>query len=183
MDRPRILKWEMFGILFIFLLGSSLHFTFDLSGYWKPLALISGVNESVWEHLKIGFWPAFIWGAIEFFVFGKKKVQNFLFAKAVSFLLISATIVFLFYSYTLATGAEILVVDIIIFFIAIVVAQITSYRIMLMKKRYFTLRVLGIVIIVVNLFLFSLLSYFAPRNFLFEDPRTGGYGIIAEDEH
>ncbi len=182
MDKTRILKWEMFGILFIFLFGSLLHFTFKWSGFWGPLALISGVNESVWEHLKIGFWPAFIWGVIELFVFGK-KTKNFLFAKSISFLLISAVIIFLFYSYTLATGAEILAVDIVIFFIAIAVAQIAGYKIMFRKKRYFSLKVLGIVVIVIHLLLFSLLSYFAPRSPIFEDPRTGSYGIVEEIDH
>ncbi|MCJ7665514.1 MAG: DUF6512 family protein, partial [Actinobacteria bacterium] len=60
MKRKKLLTWEMLGILFAFILGSLLHFTFELSGSWGPMALISGVNESVWEHLKIGFWPAFV---------------------------------------------------------------------------------------------------------------------------
>ena len=107
MERKKVLRWEMFGILFISLAGSFLHFTFELSGFWKPLAVISAVNESVWEHLKIGFWPAFIWGVIEFFIFGR-KIKNFFFAKAVTFLLIPFVIVILFYSYTYVTGTEFL---------------------------------------------------------------------------
>ena len=50
------------------------------------MAVISGVNESTWEHFKIGFWPAFIWAFFEFFVFGR-KTKNFFFAKGISFLL------------------------------------------------------------------------------------------------
>ncbi len=177
MERKKVLKWEMFGILFISLVGSFLHFTFELGGFWKPLAVISAVNESVWEHLKIGFWPAFIWGIIEFFVFGK-KVKNFFFAKAVTFLLIPLIIVVLFYSYTYVTGTELLAVDITIFFAAITTAQIVGYRIMLIRKKFLSLNVLGAVIILICLVSFSLFSYFPPRYHLFKDAVTGGYGII-----
>jgi hypothetical protein len=182
MERKVVLKWEMFGILFISLAGSLLHFAFELSGFWKPLAVIGAVNESVWEHLKIGFWPAFIWGIVEFFVFGR-KIKNFFFAKAVTFLLIPSIIVILFYSYTYKTGTEILAVDITIFFIAIAAAQIIGYRIMLVRKRFLSLKVIGAVIIIVCLVSFSLLSYFPPRYQLFRDAVTGGYGIIGESNH
>jgi len=177
MERKKILTWEMLGILFTFMIGAFLHFTFELSGFWEPMALISGVNESVWEHLKIGFWPAFVWGIIEFFIF-RKKVKNFFFAKAISYLILPVIIVTLFYGYTLIFNIESLAIDIVIFFIAIAVAQIVSYRLMLMRERKISLNVLGAVIIIINIILFSLLSYFPPKCPIFKDPVTGGYGIV-----
>ena len=63
------LKWELLGIVFIIVLGGALHFVFDLSGEWPPLALIAAVNESVWEHLKLGFWPALIYFLFPVFSF------------------------------------------------------------------------------------------------------------------
>jgi len=182
MERKKVLRWEMFGILFISLAGSFLHFTFELSGFWKPLAVISAVNESVWEHLKIGFWPAFIWGVIEFFIFGK-KIKNFFFAKAVTFLLIPFVIVILFYSYTYVTGTEFLAVDIAIFFAAIAVAQAAGYRIMITRKKFLSLNIIGAVIILICLVLFSIFSYFPPRYQLFKDAVTGGYGIVEKNHH
>ena len=177
MNRKKILSWEMFGILFTVLIGSLLHFTFELSGEWTPMAIISGVNESTWEHFKIGFWPAFAWGIIEFFIFGK-NVKNFFFAKGISFLIIPAVISVLFYSYTLIFKIESLAIDIVIFIIAIAVAQIVSYRLMLLKERRLYLNIIGGIIIVINIVLFSLLSYFPPECLIFKDPGTGGYGII-----
>lgn len=177
MDRKKILLWEMLGILFTFLVGALLHFTFELSGEWTPMAIISGVNESVWEHFKIGFWPALIWGIIEFFIFGK-KVRNFFFAKGISFLVIPAVIATLFYGYTLIFKIESLAIDIAIFFIAIAVAQIVSYRLMLKKERRLYLNIIGVVIIIINIVLFSLLSFFPPECPIFKDPVTGGYGIV-----
>lgn len=177
MYRKRMLTWEMLGILFIFLGGALLHFTFELSGEWTPMAVISAVNESVWEHFKIGFWPAFIWGIIELFIF-KKKTKNFFFAKGISFLMIPIVIAGLFYGYTMIFKIESLIIDILIFFIAIAIAQIISYRLMLIKERKPALNIIGIVLIIMNLVLFSILSFFPPQWTIFKDSVTGGYGII-----
>ncbi len=46
----KILRYELFGIIFIVLLGSSLHFTYELSGENPLVGAFSAVNESVWEH-------------------------------------------------------------------------------------------------------------------------------------
>jgi hypothetical protein len=48
----------------IVLAGSALHFAFDWSGHWLPLALIAAVNESVWEPMKLAFWPAVTWAVL-----------------------------------------------------------------------------------------------------------------------
>ena len=175
-DRKRILKWEMFGILFIFLFGAFLHFVFELSGGFKAVALVGAVNESVWEHLKIGFWPAFIWAIIEFFIFGK-RTRNFLIAKGTSSTLIALLITGIYYG-ALALNIENLAVDITNFFISIVIAQIVSYRIILVQRYYKVLSVIGVILIVANLIGFSLLSYYPPQCPIFKDPVTGGYGIV-----
>src|SRR5665647_1325818 len=101
--RKRILKWEMWGILFIFLIGATFHFIFELSGKNTIVGLFGAVNESVWEHIKIGFWPAFIWAIIEFFIWGR-KIKNFLIAKGVSFVLIGVLITGIYYLCLLYTS-------------------------------------------------------------------------------
>src|SRR5665811_229847 len=132
MNNKKIIGWEIFGILFIFLLGAFFHFIYEISGFLKPIALIGAVNESVWEHLKIGFWPAFIWAIIEFFAFGK-RTKSFLFAKGIAFTMSALLITGIFYI-TKAAGIESLPVDIVNFFVSIVIAQIISYRLILVKS-------------------------------------------------
>ena len=44
-------------ILWTFILGSICHFLYEFSDYNPFLALIVPVNESVWEHLKLVFFP------------------------------------------------------------------------------------------------------------------------------
>ena len=175
-DRKRILKWEMWGILFIFLIGASFHFIFELSGKNTIVGLFGAVNESVWEHIKIGFWPAFIWAIIEFFIWGR-KIKNFLIAKGGSFVLIGVFITGIYYL-VVSLGIENLAVDITNFFISIAIAQIISYRLMLVQRHYKVLSIIGIVIILLNIAAFSLLSYFPPGCPIFRDPISSGYGIF-----
>ncbi len=66
MDRRAVLKWEVWGILFIIFVGSSLHFLFALSGSWRAIAWLAAVNESAWEHLKMAFWPTLLWALLEY---------------------------------------------------------------------------------------------------------------------
>ena len=92
--------------------------------------------------------------------------------------MIPAVISVLFYGYTLIFKIESLAIDIVIFIIAIAVAQIVSYRLMLLKERKLCLNIIGGIIIVINIVLFSLLSFFPPECPIFKDPVTGGYGIV-----
>jgi hypothetical protein len=45
--KTKILLYELVGILFITILGSTLHFTYELSGNSEFVAVFSAVNESV----------------------------------------------------------------------------------------------------------------------------------------
>ena len=55
--KAKLLIWEIACIFWIAFAGALLHFAFELSDYWKPMAFIAAVNESVWEHQKMFFWP------------------------------------------------------------------------------------------------------------------------------
>ena len=85
-------------MLFISLLGGVLHFTFGWSGYNPVVGIFSAVNESVWEHLKLGFWPALLYMIIEYRFL--KAANNFFLAKTVVPYTMTAIIPAIFYSYT-----------------------------------------------------------------------------------
>ena len=50
-------KWELAGLFFAIATGNLLHFVYDWSGESLVAAVISGVNESTWEHMKLLFLP------------------------------------------------------------------------------------------------------------------------------
>jgi len=77
-----VLRWELVGIGVIFIVGAIFHFLFEWAGGWSPVGVIAAVNESVWEHFKIAFWPALIYAIIEY-PFLKRSVNNFFIAKAI----------------------------------------------------------------------------------------------------
>ena len=61
--------------------ASALHFAFELSDFYRPLAIVAAVNESTFEHLKIFFWPAAIMAVVEH-AFIKGHVNNYWWGKA-----------------------------------------------------------------------------------------------------
>ena len=98
-----ILRWELGEIAFIVVLGSLLHFAFEWSGRSIPITPIAAVNESVWEHLKLGFWPALVYAVLEYRRLGK-SAKNFFFAKTLGIYPIPIIVVVLYYSYTTILG-------------------------------------------------------------------------------
>ena len=170
----KVLLWELTGIVFIVLLGSFLHFTFELSGESPVVGAFSAVNESTWEHLKLAVFPALLFMLIEWRWLSRQA--NFLFAKAVGISLMPVSIVVLFYGYT-AVIPDSFVMDILIFIIAVMIGQIASYRLMRGEESVARTRVAKIVLVLLPV-LFVLMTFFPLEVFLFQDPVTGGYGVL-----
>ncbi len=174
--RKYVLKWEMSGIVFVFLLGALLHFLFEWSGESRVVGLFASVNESVWEHFKQGFWPMVIYTAIEYrFLSG--RIDNFFTGKAMAVYLIPSITGLVFYGYTAVTGEEILIVDILIFLVAIILGQITSYKIMTSVKFPKYSNVVSIIFIVLLASILVLSTFYPPNLPIFLDSNTGTYGI------
>ncbi len=170
----------MWGILFIILFGSLLHFTFDFSGGWRPLGIISAVNESVWEHLKLVFWPAVFWTIIEFFFLRKTAIYNsssFILAKAIGAYIMPLVIVVIFFSYTAFTGYSILAIDLVSFVIAVFIGQIASYKLWYSLRLPKLLNSLGFAMFVIGVLLFVFFTFYPPEAVIFQDPVTGSFGI------
>jgi hypothetical protein len=181
--KQRIQRWESLGMVFIVAFGASLHFLFEWSGYWRPMALIAAVNESTWEHFKIAFWPSIIWALIEF-PFIRKQTRNFGIAKAAGLLSMPLVIAVLFYGYTAFTGQHFLIADIIIFIIAVIIGQSVSMRLMARAAIEMPwLRWLAFGVMAIMIAAYSTLSYYPAKNFIFAHPGSGEYGILADYDH
>ncbi len=178
MERRRILFFELAGIAFIVIFGSILHFTFEWSGSQAAVGVFSAVNESVWEHLKLGFWPAIVFALIEF-KYLKKSTNNFLFAKTVGIYLIPVVIMVIFYSYTAILGESILVIDILSFVIAVIVGQLVSYKLLTAKTLPYNLDRISLIALILLGLAFVLFTFYPPQLPMFQDPITGEYGIFS----
>ena len=171
-----ILRWELSGILFVFLLGALLHFVFEWSGESRVIGAIASVNESVWEHFKQGFWPMCLYAGIEY-RFICSHINNFFTAKAVAVYLIPIITALVFYAYTTATGEEILIVDILIFAVAITVGQLTSYRILTSVTLPEYANMISVAFISILALVLILFTFYPPYLPIFFDGNTGTYGI------
>ena len=177
-ERKRILFYELAGIVFIIILGSILHFTFEWAGHNAIVGVFSAVNESVWEHLKLGFWPAIVFALIEF-KYLKKATNNFLFGKTVGIYLIPVVIIVIFYSYTAILGESILIIDVLSFVIAVIVGQLVSYRLLTWKTLPYNLDKVSLIALFLLGLAFVLFSFYPPQLAMFQDPITGEYGIVS----
>ena len=171
-----VLKWEVSGILFVFLLGALLHFWFEWSGESRIVGLLAPVNESVWEHFKLGFWPMCLFAAMEY-RFLQGQVNNFLTAKAAAIYIIPIVTALLFYGYTTITGEEILIVDILIFLVAIVIGQLTSYKLMISSPLPQYTNFISPLFIILLALILMLFTFYPPHLPIFLDGNTGTYGI------
>lgn len=172
-----VLRWELIGIAAISLAGSVLHFVFEWAGGWEPVGVIAAVNESVWEHLKIAFWPALFYAIIEY-PFLRRSTSNFFIAKAIGIYLMPIAIVAIFYSYTAVVGHEILAVDILTFFVAVAIGQLASYKILMMRQWPKWTVGVGLAMVVLLAITFGVFTFYPPHLGIFRDVVSGGYGII-----
>ena len=164
-------------MLFIIFLGSFMHFLFELTGYWAPIGAIAAVNESVWEHLKLGYWPLVFFTLIQY-NFIKDEAKNIALAKLLGSLVIIGFIIVFFYSYTAILGEDLLFLDILSFVLAVVLAQLVSYKILTMKRLKKAVSIVSLVGLAIIGLLFILFTYFPPHLPLFQDGLTGEYGIV-----
>jgi hypothetical protein len=171
-----LLKWELWGIAFIFFVGSALHFLFEATGQWPPAGAIAAVNESVWEHLKLAFWPALLFALIEHSMV-KKMVNNFAFAKTIGVYLMVIIIPIIFYSYTAVTGKSIFVIDITSFIVAVIVGQLSSYKLLMYRKLPGNFNKVSLIALVLLGLTFVLFTFYPPQLPIFKDPITGKYGL------
>ena len=172
-----ILTWEFLGIIFVVVVGALFHFMFEILKYWIPIASFFPVNESVWEHLKLPYWPLIIFSLVEY-NFIKEEAKNFIVAKTVSFILAISTILIVFYSYTAILGTELLIIDILSFVIGVIIGQLVSYK-LITRKRLSKWYIYASWVIFIGFgLLFAIFTYFPPTIQLFLDSESGLYGII-----
>lgn len=108
---------SLIGTLVVCILGSVNHFIYDLSGGSPFAAAFGSVNESLWEHMKLLFFPYALYILIEYFIFGK-NIRSFLFSRVTGLLFGLAFIPSAYYIYTGLLGKNLFVLDILIFIAA-----------------------------------------------------------------
>lgn len=175
--RKRLFFWEAGGFLFTGLVGTLLHFVYEWSGGSILTAAFSAVNESTWEHMKLLFFPMFLFSVAQVCVLGK-NYPNFLAVRAVSTLAGLLLIPVLFYTYTGVLGFHVMWADAAVFFLAALGAFALDFR--LLRRSRFSQpwqQVLGLAALWALAFCFVWCTFRPFPLALWRDSVTGRSGI------
>lgn len=161
------------------ILGSILHFTYELSHRNKFVAIFSAVNESTWEHIKLALSGIFFCMLVDIWIFGENP--NYWLARSLSLVMPILVIPAFFYGYRVVTGwKSCLPLDIGIFFLASFVSSIIFAMFLSAPEIGLVGQLFSIAFSIVILVAYLLLTRFPLHHvFLFQDPITGGYGYEA----
>lgn len=162
-----ILKFEIISTIFILVLGFILHFTYDWSGDNPIVGIFSAVNESVWEHLKLLFFPMLITGIVGSLYY-KEAIPNYLCVKTKGILLGLVFIVVFFYTYTGVLGTNLAFLDIGSFFVAVLLGEYYTYY--LINSFDSCNNIVAIIILFVLSLMFLLFTFFPPSIGIFTVP-------------
>ncbi len=176
MQDKKLFSLHLFGAFFVIVLGSLMHFVYQWSGSNTIVGLFAPVNESVWEHLKLAFFPIMFYGIYE--AFSLKNWSEVLYAKAAEVYLAMSFIISGFYIYTAFAGESILVVDILLFCFAIIMGKWGSYIVLSKGEAQGQPIIIPIFFLAVAMAGFFVFTFNTPEIPLFLDANSGSYGII-----
>ncbi|MBO5280541.1 MAG: hypothetical protein IJC32_02300 [Clostridia bacterium] len=167
--------WQWVGFGVTSLGGTLLHYLYDWLGEAAWIAPISGVNESTWEHMKLLFWPLFIFAIVQSRFFDDRK--DFWCVKLRGTLLGIALIPILFYTYNGAVGESPDWLNIAIFFLSAAVVYIYETRLFNSERLTCKSGKSALAALCLIALLFIVFTFFTPQIDIFKDPITGTYGI------
>ena len=162
-------KWEFIGLLVTIAAGNLLHFVYDWTGGSSVAAVFSAVNESVWEHMKLAFFPMLLYIFLEN-LWLKEKTPFSTCINLISVLIATFFIPIRYYTYSGVLGKNFMILDIATFYYSIFSAIL--FRYVAAKKgwqpKYCLLFYILVVLTAVGFLLFT---YYPPSLGIFQIPK------------
>jgi hypothetical protein len=171
-----LLKFSLIGIPIIYFGGVAFHFLYKYGGKKKWMIVVSPVNESVWEHLKLAFYPTLFFSLSGLIVL-QNVPNNYFTAVILGIYSIFTFILITEWIYPRFTKKNILIIDLMIFFLAISFGQLISYLLMTRRSDIDLSDLTVISIILIQTIIFTVFSLKPPRLNLFKDPVEDLYGL------
>lgn len=165
---------KLMGFAVSSLLGTLLHFLYDLTGGSALAAPFSGVNESTFEHMKLLYFPMLLFALVESLYFRERG--DFFCVKLRGTLLGLTLIPVLFYTYNGAVGRSPDFLNIAIFFLSAALAYLYEAKQLLRREKPCKGRLALSLLLLIGV-LFVVFTWNPPKIGLFRDPLTGSYGI------
>lgn len=173
--KQRSSLWQWAGFAVATFGGTILHFLYDWTEETFLVSPFSGVNESTWEHMKLLFWPLFLFALIQRLFF--KDQGNYWCVKLAEILLGLMLIPMMFYTYNGVFGQSADWINIAIFYISaalVFLFEWWAFKNDRLPCKYPRLAFAAICLIGT---LFVVFTFAPPQIPLFQDPIKGTYGI------
>lgn len=161
-------RYTIKGIIFVLITGTISHFIYEWSGNNFILGFFFPVNESVWEHMKLCFFPMLLYS----FYMNRQISQSYpcltsglFFGILLSIFLIPV----IFYTYTGVLGKNYPVLDIGTFIISVLIAFYAVYRLALSCKLEPCKKALKILVLVTAV-CFLVFTYYPLKLGIFRVP-------------
>ena len=173
--KQRSTLWQAAGFAVATFGGTILHFLYDWTGGSVLVSPFSGVNESTWEHMKLLFWPLFLFALIQRPFF--KVQKNYWCVKLAEILLGLVLIPVLFYTYNGVFGKSPDWVNIAIFYITALLVFLFERWAFQNDWLHCTYPRLAFAAICLIGVLFVVFTFAPPPLPLFRDPLTPAFGL------
>ena len=166
-NKKSILRLEVISTIFIMISGVILHFAYEWSGNNILVGILTPINESVWEHLKLLFFPMLVTLIIGYFYEGE-DYENYICSKTLGIISSMIFTVIAFYTYSGIIGTNIDFINIALFFVAVILGQYISYKNIFSNKSCNLKTTITFLILVALLFIYFTFS--PPNIALFKVP-------------
>ncbi len=167
-------QYTIIGIIFVVIAGTLAHFSYDWTGSNRIVGYFTPINESIWEHMKLLFFPMLIYSLIMILKF-RKEYSCITSALCFGILMGAFLIPLFYYAYTYILGENVFILDISIFILSIVIAFWFSYRLTLSHRLESYTSILGMLVSVL-LICFFFFTYNPPDAIIFQDPTVSKTG-------
>ena len=173
--KNNINKWQFFGFLFTVLGGTLLHFVYDWSAKMALVAPFSNVNESTWEHMKLLFFPTFIFAIIQSYFFKERNDFWSIKLKGTLLGLILIPVIYSLFNGIIGKSPD--WINITIFVVSVAATYIYETKLFKeYKEKHLTNRTAVFIFILIAI-LFGVFTFYTPELAIFLDHTTNKYGI------
>lgn len=121
----KIINFTIIGIIFTSIFGTLLHFAYNFFNENFIIGLFAPINESIWEHMKLVFFPMILYSIIEYFL-TKKSSPSLLYYRFIGILISTWLVPIIFYTYINLLGKDNFFMDLFTFFASIIIGFLIS---------------------------------------------------------
>lgn len=175
-----LLPFDIASFLLIVVIGGSMHFVWDEIARFallRWLAVFVPVNESNWEHAKLGAWPLLVWALV--ILTKKKGIKSMKGWSTPAALAVWSAYLVMFFTHAALSEAfgDLGFVQYVGSFMLGIAHGMMAFRIVQETRFAKSTWVLGAVLLLAFFVLLVLFTYYQPSIPLFLDHPTGTYGI------